>query len=67
MCMLQLIHSFLAQDLSLIGPRMRLQALTVSITLYARLRLRYNAVKETCNLLEFLFKLVISTVCHIFA
>ena len=58
-CLLQLIHTFLAQDSALIGPRTKLQALTVSITLYSRLRLRYSVVKETCNLLFFLFKLVI--------
>ena len=58
---LQLIHTFLVQDSALVGPRTRLQALTVSITLYARLRLRYHVVEETCSLLSYLFKLVILT------
>ena len=68
MNLLQLIHTFLAQDVTLVSLRTRLQALTVSITLYARLRLRYTVVQETCNLLNFLFRFVISThllsVCH---
>jgi len=58
--LLQLIHTFLAQDATLVSPRTRLQALTVSITLYARLRIRYQVVQETCDLLSFLFRFVIS-------
>jgi len=58
LCVLQLIHTFLAQDSALVGPRTRLHALTVSSTIYARLRLRYSAVKETSKLLGFLFRLV---------
>ena len=58
MYLLQHIHTFLAQDVSRVGPSTRLQALTVSITLYARLRLRYPVVQETNNVLTFLFRFV---------
>ena len=69
MCLLQLIHKFLQQDATLVTARTKLQALTVSITLYARLRLRYSVVQETSNLLDFLFRFVISFlhvhwICH---